>query len=182
MRNHVNRLFYIHSGMAAAAAPAASAATSPLTADDVARWLMEEINNAQELHDDYSLLAEAACHPQFDQLIAHLHRLKKFDADDVGKYMFDNVVDRADLPRMQWVANFFELTAEHICSYGQCCALTSAVVGLDFAKVDWLVAHFGLAKREDLRKWIPHFDDDIARIDEAEHTKMMCHLKTLFGC
>jgi len=171
------------SAAVSAAAPTAAEAP-PLTTDDVARWLMREVNNAQELHDDYCLLAEAACHPQFDQLITHLHRLEKFDADDVGKHMFASVVDAADLPRAQWVANYFGLTAEHICSRGQCSALDSAANALDFAKADWLVEHFDLASRKEMQKWISDLSKEIVGDGSGSkrRAEMASHLRALFGC
>jgi len=165
---------------APAAAPAAvpAAEAPPLTADDVAAWLVEK-TIAGAIPDMGTLFSEAVCHPQWDQLIMFLHK-HGVSTDAIGKHAFDAVLDKPDLPRVQRFTESLKLTADQICTGGKCSALVLVANAMNFAKVDWLVNHFDLADRKDMQKWIPRFCEALSR-GHAEHARMARHLAALVG-
>jgi hypothetical protein len=160
------------------AADPAAAEALPLTADDVAAWLVQK-TIAGVIPDTDGLLFEAVNHPQWDQLIMFLHK-HGVSADAIGEHAFDAVLDKSDLPRVQRFTESLKLTADQVCTGGRCPALVLVANATDFAKVDWLVNHFGLADRKDMREWVPRFCEALSR-GSGGAVKMARHLAALVG-
>jgi hypothetical protein len=136
----------------AAQSDASDAANQPMTHGDMIRWLIDQVFTAEERGIEYNFFTEALGDSRWKEILTALRENGLSSEEYIDAGMFANIVASAkNLEQVQWITEYFGITADVAFADDECPALKHAVWALDFPMAEWLVTHFGLDSRAGIR-------------------------------